>query len=347
MWKIVEARQQPSRRRRKVSEEKLKDASASAAIAVVADTSLNRSTVISSSPQLVSSLTRDLRRASQVIQGIAFIRRDVLLPLRKYLNAHGDKVRRIYLVALSIGPFSRQESRSGFLQMALLLAMQNECECFLRKSVKSCMPKATGDITDTTLTQEFNMEPPKEMTTLITSFFDPAISDLHAHCCEKFGIVVEAENRYGAYTPIGEDDLLIAYLPHSPWTLLCNLFISNVKLFHSLANDTRENFLQRTLVIGNDLREKLTRSDDFMELLIKVLNFHALEPQDGGKSVLDVENLETYLHSVPKGMSRHDVLRAFSDTAVMQFKEKWEKELAEKLQQIRLPPIVRGGLDIA
>ncbi|ORC88262.1 uncharacterized protein TM35_000171340 [Trypanosoma theileri] len=346
MWKIVESKQQPSKRRRKSSVERRKDAAA-AFVASAADTSFHQPTVTSSSAALVSSLARDLRRASQVVQGITFLRRDVLLPLRRYLNTHADKVTRIHLVALGIGPFSRQESHSGFLQMALLLAIQNECECFLRKSAKSCRIDGIGNITETTLTQELNTSSQRETTKLITRFFDPAISDLHARCCERFGIVVESENCYGAYTPSGEHDLLVAYLPHSPWTLLRNLFIANIKTFNDLANDKQEGFLQRTLVIGNDLREKLTRSDNFMELLIKVLNFHALQPQDSGKSVLEAENLETHSHSVPKGMSRYDVLRAFSDTAVMQFEDKWEKELTETLQQIRLPPIVRGGLDLA
>ncbi|KEG12967.1 hypothetical protein DQ04_01301110 [Trypanosoma grayi] len=352
MWRTVETKQQPSRRRREST----------------AVTRRNPAAVASSrtppaSTQTVAALVRSLRRASQSLRASAFVRRDVLLPVRQYLSAHAkDSLTGVHLVALGIGPFSREESRSGFLQMALLLAVRSECESILRRPAASLAASAasTGiaDVDAEAGTTDLSQNAPPALT---TTFFDPVTNELHARCCEQLGVRMEEQNRYGAYTPAGPHAVLIAYLPHSPWALLRNLFVSNAMPGADSASENQLQRLRCTLVIGNDVREKLTPSSDIMAILTPYLHFHEVKALSGNNDAYNgvaahgdcndddydgMEDADDHLPSGPRGVNRHDILRAFSDTAVMYLNTEREAELSDALRRVRLPRLTRGGPDI-
>ncbi|RNF27288.1 uncharacterized protein Tco025E_00479 [Trypanosoma conorhini] len=338
MWSVVDAKQRSSRRRRETSAAKQK----------LADAVFAQAPPVS--PQTISAVVRDLRRTSEALRGVMFVRRDVLAPLRQFLESHCEGCARVHLIALGIGPFSRQESRSGFLQMALFLALKKECEGALRRRSTPPGPaaavRARVDASPGTKATGFSCE---GSSALCTSFFDPAAGEFHACCCEKLGVRVETENRCGAYAPADPHALLIAYLPHSPWALLRNLLASNLLPCRDSAAVGQVGQLRSTLVIGNDLRGRAPPTDDFMEKLVPYLRFGRLRAElERGKlrCVDEAEELDGATPGGPRGLSRNDVGCAFSDTAVMQLNTELEAELLEALPRLRIPPLVCGGPEV-
>ncbi|ESL11882.1 hypothetical protein TRSC58_00359 [Trypanosoma rangeli SC58] len=341
MWSIVKAKQQPSRRRREKSAAKQNQA----------DAVLAHARPVFS--QTISAVVRDLRRTSEALRGVAFVRRDVLSPVRQFLASHSDGFACVHLIALGVGPFSRQESRSGFLQMALFLAMKRECESTLRKR-----PTPPDQVASTAPAWAPVEVPPgvkavgpfcEELPALCTSFFDPMAGEFHAGCCEKLGVRMEKENHYGAYTPVDPHVLLIAYLPHLPWTLLRNFLVSNLLPRREFAAAGQVGQLRYTLVIGNDLRGRAPLTNDFMDTLIPYLRFNRLrvEPEGGNRQcVNEVEGPDGATPGWPRGLSWNDVGCAFSESAVMQLNREREAELSEALPRLRLPPLVRGGPEV-
>ncbi|EKF33292.1 hypothetical protein MOQ_002838, partial [Trypanosoma cruzi marinkellei] len=337
MWSVVEAKQKPSRRRREES----------AARRGQTDAILTLAPTVSS--RMISALVRDLRRTSQALRGLNFVCCDILSPVRRFLETRVDGLTRVHLIALGIGPFSRQESRSGFLQMAFLLALKKECESVIQTQSKSSAPAAMGT--------QVNIFPVAGATCLYcegspalhTSFFDPVAGELHACCCEKLGVIMEKENRYGAYTPNDLNALLIAYLPHCPWALLRNLFVSNLLPCREFAGAGHVGQLRSILVVGNDLRGRARRDNDFMEALIPFLHFvkvRAEQKRGNPRGVDKVEDVDGSILSGLRGISRNDIACAFSDTAVMQLNMEREAEFFEALPRLRLPPLVRDGPDL-
>ncbi|PWV06017.1 hypothetical protein C3747_121g54 [Trypanosoma cruzi] len=337
MWSVVGAKQKPSRRRREKSAAKRKQTDA---IFTLAPTVSSR---------MISALVRDLRRTSEALRGLTFVCRDILSPVRRFLETRVDVLTRVHLIALGIGPFSRQESRSGFLQMAFLLALKKECENVIKKQSKSLAPAAVRAQVDTFPGAGATCLSCGGSPGLFTSFFDPVAGELYACCCEKLGVIMEKENRYGAYTPNDLNALLIAYLPHCPWALLRNLFVSNLLPCREFAGAGHVGQLGSVLVVGNDLRGMACRENDFMEALIPFLRFDTVRVEQKKGNPRGVDRVEDVDNSIPsglRGISRNDIACAFSDTAVMQKNTEREAEFLEALPRLRLPPLVRDGPDL-
>ncbi|RNE98128.1 hypothetical protein TraAM80_08953 [Trypanosoma rangeli] len=237
--------------------------------------------------------------------------------------------------------------------MALFLAVKRECESVLRKR-----PIPPHQVASTAPAGAPVEVPPgvkgvspfcKELPALCTSFFDPMTGDLHAGCCEKLGVEMEKENRYGAYTPADPQALLIAYLPHAPWTLLRNFLVSNLLPRREFAAAGQVGQLRFTLVIGNDLRGREPLTNDFMDTLIPYLRFNRLrmEPEGGNRQCVgEVEGPDVAISGWLRGLSWNDVGYAFSESAVMQLNTERESELSEVLPRLRLPSLVRGGPEV-
>nr|CCC96027.1 unnamed protein product [Trypanosoma congolense IL3000] len=348
MWTIVRSKQQPSRRRRAASS----SCSTSSATPVPAQVSV--------SGKSVTSEIRALRKAAQALRRLPFVREDVVLPLRRFIGSHSESLMGIEIVALGIGPFLRNESRTGFLQMALLLVVQSECELLARKLAKTRLETSDEEHCRGSTSQSAGVK---------TIFFDPTAIEVHKKCCANLGIVVEEHNLYGAYTPSGPHVLLIAYLPHIPWILLRNLFVSNLK--HSgvatwggpaCSHELEDLPLRRTLVIGNDLNERLCMSSGLLEKMIPFLKFdklhvcggnrHASRRSSGSNNdTFEGDDIEEGLMGGSSlgdlgGISKYDVRHAFSDIAVMQLNKECEPLLTSELRRMQIPPIAREGTDV-
>ncbi|CBH18598.1 hypothetical protein, conserved [Trypanosoma brucei gambiense DAL972] len=346
MWTVVQQRQQPSRRRREANA--AKSAGSGKGVSSLVTTIPSRST---------AAEVKHLRKAARFLRGLAFVRRDVISPLRHFLNAHSNGLTGIKLVALGIGPFTYEESRAGFLQMALFIVLQSECESFVRHLIRSKLSSVPSN-------NGYGLQP--STPTVRACFFDPVATEVHTKCCDKLGVMMEECNLYGAYIPSHPHALLIAYLPHSPWVLLRNLFVSNLTKISELptggeggVNKVDSLVLRRTLVIGNDVKKGPCVSDTFLEKLGAFLHIGELHVRGRRKQCVesfvecvsdtcdDVGDVgEVTVFDGLTGISRHDIVQAFSETSVMQLNERSELLLLDELKRIRIPPLTCVGLDM-
>lgn len=223
----------------------------------------------------VNLLLKDLRRTaralcappSHAVNTPSFFFRDAMWPavrafLDERLAAHQQQRQQqqaesncaaavpltVRLVGLGIGPFSRRESRSSFIQMATFLAL---CESIVAAFPTPAVavvaaPESTtatsgggGDEAErddssagaeaAPLEGGMSATATTEPTLLVeASFFEPlAVDSLHGECCRRLGIAMDPNNLLGAYTPRTADEVVIVFMPHCPWVLMHNTFLAN------------------------------------------------------------------------------------------------------------------------
>ncbi|KAG8341677.1 hypothetical protein ERJ75_001830100 [Trypanosoma vivax] len=353
MWTTVRSKQQPSNRRK---------FAATAPSGRGLETSPMGEGTLPVSSRRVSSEVKSLREAARALGSMSFIQRDVVIPLKKFLHERAGALDNVHIVALGIGPFSLRESPPGFLQMALLLLIRTVCERFmLRLAKQKSSPSLCTVFEEASSSRDAGLEAAKK--TVTSTFFDPAVTDLHVKCCDRLGVTVDSCNRYGMYTPSGSHSLLIAYLPHTPWALLRNLLVSNLVPYNPLVDGTGSQerleylLLRHVLIIGNDVHGKVCASGEFLERIGTYLRSGALRWKDDWKKhapsaddsgsddgILDVP---AGTPTGPRGVGRHDIALAFSDTAVMQLDTERESQLLLDLRRLRLPKIVRSGDELS
>lgn len=119
----------------------------------------------------------------------------------------------IELVGLGIGPFHPNENVSGFLQMSAFIALQLECKreiaSFLKdweKKQPKCNQNSSSEVGrkgESRVAASFSSctsDVPSPRVLFETKFFDPICNcSFYQECCKSFNIVVEKENKRGAY----------------------------------------------------------------------------------------------------------------------------------------------------
>lgn len=338
----------------------------------------------------VNHLVKDLRRCAHILRSppeagrsgnaTSLFFRDVLWPaVRTHLESQLRAPRegagasrttdplssasaplRIRLVGLGIGPFSRRESRSSFVQMATFVALRDSCVDWLSHCIALERKAAGGAV---------GVE--DGLAGVRTSFFDPLSHDaLHGECCRRLRIEPEEENCRGAYRP-QPGEVLLLFMPHCPWVLMHNALLANWPSPSSRA-DTEEKggekeredhlSLRRLLLVANDLREgpsllgadggRCSRKDEPWTVcspaLPLLLHFTELFPKrqrrarhssDGESNTRrrplqtgnTWEDHEDGSAGLP-GLSRNDVVEAFFNTAVMSLADGLlDAEVREKL----------------
>lgn len=334
----------------------------------------------------INQLVKDLRRSAHALRSpaadstntAAFFFHDRLWPaVRTFLEgrhtSHQRRVReaaeggngtdgcassgafRVRLVGLGIGPFSRRESRSSFIQMASFLALRDGCVDFLsRYSARD------GGLSEAAQ--------PEASPAVHASFFEPlSVVALHGECCRRLGVEMDSENRLGAYAPAqGLTEVLILFMPHCPWVLMHNTLLTNWPFAEEAAPDDGGTLpLRNVLLIGNDLRNaplrheaqgdgkgSTTRAKPWTvssQVLVSLLNFTELFPMrhdaDGGRSngkrrhpaarsavPSDAADEHEEGSAGLSGFSRSDVVDALLDTAVMSLSDAFtDADVRERL----------------
>lgn len=188
----------------------------------------------------------------------------------------------VRLVGLGVGGFHPDESLSGFLQMAALLAMRLTCEAAIRSYEDRNKAKKKVQKDEMQEVEQRNSDPGEvepvprdvcgevEKVKLFTCVYDPVFSSFHQECCKLLSVEIDSENKQGQYrvelNSTQPRSLLIVFAPHCPWALLHNLFTANWPSLKGIDLNSGSEALpphllhslypfSHLLVVGNDVRE--------------------------------------------------------------------------------------------
>lgn len=186
------------------------------------------------------------------------LRTSLFQPLTDFLrDAASERTQTIRVVGLGIGVFDRsRDHRTGFLQMALLLAIRQHVTAALKKHATAARASVH------------------------TSYFDPVAQQPQKRCCKELQVGVESQNKHGAYRAATEEgEVLILFMPRCPWAMVSNSVVANWPSRDPGATGETDALPMRgVLWVGNDLREA---PDDTLVCadarLTQLFSFHSID----------------------------------------------------------------------
>lgn len=164
--------------------------------------------------KVINATTIELKRSKYYIKLIESIRSSITSKSSNTSNCDDTNYVLKEIVSLGIGAFSK--SPSALLQLVMTLCLAQE---FLHD------------------TNTDNKCDDQHMIKYNCIVFDPIFNDIEVLVCNKLGLAVSKENKYGKHMTTTNDDdkksITMFFMPHCPYRLYCNLLWKN---WSNLAN---------------------------------------------------------------------------------------------------------------